>query len=107
MLRCLLLVKGWNYLNRDLGSHRLLLNNDTARRIRDKVRVLWSWLYNGSGDSLTLYIFDLPNACCDDLAGFWDFQLHFLRGQLFEANLPDGETLRRLFQSLLQPKKRS
>ena len=84
----------------------MLLNNDTARGIRDKVRVLWGWLYYGSSDSLTLNIFDLSDARCDVLAEFMNFHLHFLRGWLFEADLPDGNTLSWLFQSLLQAKQR-
>ena len=84
----------------------MLLNNDTARGVRDKVRVLWGWLDYGSGDSLTLNIFNLSDACCDILAGFWNFHLNFLRGWLYEADLPDGETLSWLSQSLLQPKQR-
>ena len=84
----------------------MLLNNDTARGVRDKVRVLWGWLDYGSDDSLTLSIFNLSDASCDVLAGFWGFHLHFLRGQLFEADLPHGKTLSWLFESLLQAKQR-
>lgn len=101
-----MLLHSWRYLYWVWRSYWLLLNNNTARNIGDKVRILWGWLYHGSGDWLTLNIFNLSDACCCDLTGFWNFYLHFLWGRLFEANLPDSETLGWFFECLLQPKQR-